>query len=434
MKCSRTAFYSGFWLLTPVLYDMEIDQMPAHPAANSEKSPKQPLFRKAKARIKAFYHKYEKYTELAIFGVGFIWDSLTMTRVDNVIDHIILLFYLTLIGVLIALIVRSQGGTVFPKWVQKIEPRFTWVMQFCFGGLFSSFVIFYFKSASWSRTQFFFLLLLGLWIGNEFLQHRMRNPVLLSVLYCFCLFSFFAFFLPVVLAAVNAWIFVLAGIISLLAGLFVFSIGLRFGANEWRRMMKQIIPWMSAAGGDPQEYQKAASRMKPIIYGMIGTFLIVNVLYFANLIPPVPLALKSAGIYHEVKRIQKGNEVIFEAAYVKPSLWRFWRKWDDPFYLSPGESFYCFTAIFAPHGVHVTLKHVWSRKTDKGWKQTDSIPFQIAGGRENGYRFYSQKSTIMPGKWRVEVMTERGQTLGRLDFTAVVSLTPRPPMQSKTIR
>ena len=37
--------------------------------------------------------------------------------------------------------------------------------------------------------------------------------------------------------------------------------------------------------------------MKPIAVWMLSVVLAVNVLYFANLIPPVPLALKDVGIY-----------------------------------------------------------------------------------------------------------------------------------------
>jgi hypothetical protein len=371
-----------------------------------EESPKQTLLHKTKSWFAALYHRYEKYTELAIFGVGFIWDSFTMTRVDSLIDNIILLFYLTLIGTMIVLILRRHHGTVLPKWIQKIEPRFPWAMQFCFGGLFSSYVIFYFKSASWTRTQFFFLILICLWIGNEFLKDRLRNPVLLSVLYSFCLFSFLAFFLPVVLAKVNASIFFMAGMISLVMSLFIFSIGLRSEPREWRR------------------------RMKPIIFWVAATFLTVNLLYFTNLIPPVPLALKSAGIYHQVTRTRDG----YVLKYVPPSLWHFWRKSDDPFYWLQGESVYCFTAIFAPRRVHVPIHHVWSRKTENGWKKTDQIQFQIAGGREGGYRGFTKKSTIAPGEWRVEVITDRGQILGRIDFTAAVSPLPHPPLQTILLR
>ncbi len=37
--------------------------------------------------------------------------------------------------------------------------------------------------------------------------------------------------------------------------------------------------------------------MKPIAAWMLSVVLTVNILYFANLIPPVPLALKDVGIF-----------------------------------------------------------------------------------------------------------------------------------------
>ena len=159
----------------------------------------------------------------------------------------------------------------------------------------------------------------------SFSSDRLQNPVLLAVLYSFCFLSFLAFFLPVILAAVNEWIFLLAGLISLLASLFVFFLGFRFHPDGWKRRMKPIAAWM------------------------LSVVLMVNVLYFANLIPPVPLALKDAGIYHKVIKTPAGYEV----KYVAPSAWRFWIDWESPFYLSPGDSVYCYTAIFAPGKVRV---------------------------------------------------------------------------------
>jgi hypothetical protein len=359
------------------------------------------------SRTKNFCTKYEKYTGLVIFGVGFIWDSFTMTRVDSVIDNIILLFYQIIIGAMIFLTVRRQCGRVPAPWIQKLEPRFLWAMQFCFGGLFSSYVIFYFKSASFTRTQFFFLILVLLWIGNEFLEQRLKNLTLLAVLYCFCLFSFLAFFLPVILTRVNVWIFLLAGFISLIVSTALF----------WSALLADPVHWFS--------------RFRSVAVWIFCTFLSVNILYFANLIPPVPLALKNAGIYHHVAKTPEGYEV----QYVPPPLLHFWRKWDDPFYFSPGESVYCYAAVFAPRGVRVPVHHVWSRKIAGEWVRTDGsgIPIWIAGGREGGWRCYSSKKGITPGEWRVELETERGQTLGRIDFTVVPSPTPHPQLVTQAI-
>ena len=347
-----------------------------------------------------FYRKYEKFSGPAIFALGFIWDALTLRRIDNLSDNLILLGYLVLTGILIALSLRLQEGGRIPERLQGIAPRFPWVMQFCFGGLFSSYVIFYFKSVSFTRTAFFFLILVGLLIANEFLKNRLQNRTLLAVLYSFCCFSFLAFFIPVILQIIRPWVFVLAGGIGTVFSLIVFASGL-YTRNK-KFAMKQAVRQVAA----------------PIL----GVFLFLNVLYFTNLIPPVPLALKTGHPYHAVAKTPEG----FEVEYVTSSLLRFWRTWDDPFYWTPGASVYCLTAIFAPGSVQVPLLHVWSHKTDSGWKVTDRMPFNITGGRNGGYRWYSKKNSIVPGRWRVQIQTATGQIIGEVNFTIKEDAAPRP--------
>ncbi|MDR0841964.1 MAG: DUF2914 domain-containing protein [Acidobacteriota bacterium] len=349
-------------------------------------------------KIQAFYRKYEKFSAPAVFVLGFAWDALTLRRIDNLFDNLCLLGYLVLIGAVIILNLRLQEGARLPGQLRRVAPRFPWVMQFCFGGLFSSYVVFYFKSVSFTRSAFFFLILVGLLIGNEFLEDRLQNRTLLAALYSFCCFSFLAFFLPVVLRVIHPWVFVLAGVLGAAFSLAVFLLGLYTKDFDRKKVARQV--------GAP----------------IAGVFLLLNVLYFADLIPPVPLALKTGHPYHAVVKTREG----FEVKYVAPSFIHFWRAWDDPFYWTPGENVYCFTAIFAPEGVRVPLLHVWSRKTDSGWLTTDRMPFIINGGRDGGYRWYSRKKGVRPGLWRVEVQTATGQILGEVDFTIKEAAAPRP--------
>jgi hypothetical protein len=80
------------------------------------------------------------------------------------------------------------------------------------------------------------------------------------------------------------------------------------------------------------------------------------------------------------------------------------------------------------------VSHIWSHRTEHGWIATDRIGFEISGGREGGYRGFTGKSGITPGKWRVEVQTERGRVLGRIDFTVIAGSSPHPPLVTKLIR
>ncbi len=356
--------------------------------------------------VERLYRRYERYVPIIVFATGFIWDSLTMVRIDNKIDIAILVFYLVALAVMIFFTLRRQSGRGLPGPVSRLEPYFLSAMQFAFGGLFSAFVIFYFKSASWTRTQFFFMLLVCLLVGNEFLQHRLNNPKLLAVLYSFCLLSFLAFFLPILFARVNPALFVLSGALSLLVTGGVFAAGSAVGREE------------------------LSGRRWPVFASIAGVCVSLNLLYFANLIPPVPLALKTAGIYHRVVRTQAGYEV----HHVRQPFYRFWRQDDEPFQWAAGQPVYCFTSVFAPRDIRVPVHHVWSQYSPAlGWHVTDRISYDISGGREDGYRGYTWKRTIWPGRWRVEVETDRGQILGRVDFTVVPSPAP-PALVTRLIR
>jgi hypothetical protein len=172
--------------------------------------------------------------------------------------------------------------------------------------------------------------------------------------------------------------------------------------------------------------------MKRVAVCISTAYVLLNVFYFANLIPPVPLALKSAGIYHNVRKTSHGYEV----QHVRPPRWKFWSNSDDPFYLSPGEPAYCYTAIFAPGGIRVPVRHVWRRREASGdWITTDRIVFEISGGREGGYRGFTRKRLLTTGEWRVEVETEQGAILGRVDFTVSDCPLPHrhPPLETRTL-
>ncbi len=36
-----------------------------------------------RSRLAAFYQRHERYAGIAVFGLGFLWDSLTLTRVEG---------------------------------------------------------------------------------------------------------------------------------------------------------------------------------------------------------------------------------------------------------------------------------------------------------------------------------------------------------------
>jgi hypothetical protein len=62
------------------------------------------------------------------------------------------------------------------------------------------------------------------------------------------------------------------------------------------------------------------------------------------------------------------------------------------------------------------------KATRGGWALHDSIPINIVGGRELGFRGYGVKSTISPGNGRCGIEATDGREIGRVYF----DLAPRP--------
>lgn len=71
----------------------------------------------------------------------------------------------------------------------------------------------------------------------------------------------------------------------------------------------------------------------------------------------------------------------------------------------------CFTRIWAPRGVRDALFHVWQHN---GW-EVDRIGLPVHGGREDGFRTWSIKQHIAPGRWVCLTVTESNQVLGRAE-------------------
>ena len=147
---------------------------------------------------------------------------------------------------------------------------------------------------------------------------------------------------------------------------------------------------------------------------MIGIFVLLQVLYFTNIIPPVPLALKEKGVYHQVYRQGDGYIGLTEKKSLLEKLIL-----GKTIHFREGESLTMYSAVFAPNGLKTDVAHVWEHFDTRTntWVSLGRIPFSIAGGRNDGFRWYSEKSNIFEGKWRVRVVTKRGQSLGRVEFT-----------------
>jgi len=107
----------------------------------------------------------------------------------------------------------------------------------------------------------------------------------------------------------------------------------------------------------------------------------------------------------------------FRLSHERP-WWRFWHNGDQVFRAQPGDRVVVFFRIFSParFADRVRMRWYWE-PGGRGWLLQDSIPIDIVGGREQGFRGYGFKANYQPGRWKVQVETEDGREIGRVYFT-----------------
>jgi Protein of unknown function (DUF2914) len=330
---------------------------------------------------------------------GFAFDAVTLKRVDTFWENLWVVVHLAVVAVCILLVDRAENRGANPN--DRAKPSFWFIntLQFFFGGLLSTFLVFYFRSASLRVSWPFFIILAAAFLANEKLkQHYARLDFQLSFFFL-SLFCFTIFILPVVLHAIGPLIFLLSGAVSL-ALLYLFL-----------RLLRSIAGETLAAG------------RRSLIASIAAIFITINVLYFFNLIPPIPLSLQDASVDHAITRTANGNYTLLSE---DPGLLRFFRL-TETFHALPGASVFAYSAVFSPTSLDTKIVHEWQYYDRKrGWTTMGRVDLPVRGGRGGGYRTYSVKTGIIPGAWRVNVETLTGALLGRLRFNVVLQPSDPP--------
>lgn len=347
---------------------------------------------------KRFLRRHKKYAPVVFFIGGFIWDSLTLGRIDGWYSNTVLLTYLICLTICLYIFNLADDGRWDGTFLEPYEEYAPLLIQFFLGGLSSAYVIFFFQSVTLTKTLVFFLILLVLLFSNELLKHRISNKYLQFGAYFFVNFTFFTFFLPIVFATMNTLLFVVSGLISL--GTTLLLIGHIYKISPSTR--QEITGWKIGA----------------II---ISIYIFINGCYYFNLIPPVPLSLQSGLVAYNVEK----QDNRFLVTYEKAGFFNFWENYDKTFNYTPGDTVFVYTSIFAPTDLKKSVQHKWAWYDPKAdqWNTTDAISYEVIGGRRRGFRGYTFKKNIWPGHWRVNVTTGEGLVLGRIDFTIVQDTT-----------
>lgn len=365
-----------------------------------------------KERVRDFRARHAKWELALFFFASFAYDIATLPRIDNRFVLTKQGTFLGVLGLLLLVELRWSWREEPPRWLARVWRFREDALHFFLGGLLSPYTLFYFKSAS-GLTAFLFLAgLFGLLVVNELPRFRALGPVVRVGLFSFCVTSYFAYLLPVLLGYYSGTLFMLAAGLSCAATL-VITLLARGWSGNWRRTLRHV-----ALPG-------------------LGVQVLLLGLYLLKAIPPVPLSMLSSGIYHGVEVVKGPKGKDYRLLHER-SQWRLWERGDQDFRARPGDRVYFFASVFAPtsfkpqregeRGTRLVIRW-YHDDPEKGWREFHAYDdlYLEQGGRERGYRTFAYVTNPRPGDWRVSMETEDGREIGRLSFTVTpdVSTAPR---------
>lgn len=332
---------------------------------------------------------------------GFIFDTLTLGRIDRLYDLTVLCSHMSLLTITLYLFNVMDDGAFKSSFLERYKEYFPLVIQFFFGALSSAYVIYFSRSVSLSKTASFFVILVALLVANEFLKQRISNKYLQFSVYSFVSFTFFAFIIPVFIREMSDIIFFVSGLISLSITIIL----ILFIYNKSYSTRKEI-------------------NLSKLLSIVIGIYLLITVFYVLKLIPPVPLALEEGIVAHNIRMENNRYHLTIE----RNNSYMFWKDYREKFVYKPKEKVYVFTSIFAPTDLKKSIIHRWKwyNPNTELWEVVEDISYDIIGGRDNGFRGYTYKSNLKLGQWEVDVITEEELVLGVIDFEIIIDSTRTP--------
>jgi hypothetical protein len=346
-----------------------------------------------RVHLRTAYARFERPISSASLLGGFAFDAVTLKRVDTFRENFWIVAHLVVVAICIVLVNRKENRGADSQDPSKAHFWFINTLQFFFGGLLSTLLLFYFRSGNLRVSWPFFLVLGAAFLANERLKQHFARLYFQLSLFFLSLYCFTIFILPVVLHSIGRLIFLLSGAVSLVL-LYLFL---------------RLLQWVTG--------EKVATGSRALRTYIAAIYITMNLLYILNLIPPIPLSLQDSSVDHAIARNAEGN---YSVQSEGPELFHFFRLLET-FHATPGAPAYVYSAIFSPTSLNTRIVHEWQfYEPRRGWTTLSRVELPVRGGRGGGYRTYSVKTGITEGAWRVNVETPTGALLGRVRFNVVI--------------
>ena len=344
-------------------------------------------------RLKLYYEKNERKVAVWSFVGGFLFDIVTLDRIDSWFTIGQQVVYIVVIGIALMQMFFQEGrperdvasmGAIKRAYYEYRNA----IVHFILGSLLSLYTLFFFKSSSLFVSFGFMAILVALLVVNESELFKKLGLSFKFALLSICILSFSASVVPVFIGSIGMLVFLAAMLIGCIP-LAVINRRIRIHA--------------------PERTQQARRQILLPFGCVLALFL---TLYLFRLIPPVPLSIQHIGVYHGVER--QGDS--FVLSHERP-FWRFWDNGDQKFLAQTGDKVYVFFRIFSParFADQVLMRWYWRDGGGK-WQLQDSIPINIVGGRAQGFRGYGMKANYQPGAWKLQVETTDEREIGRVYF------------------
>ncbi|MDQ5848143.1 MAG: DUF2914 domain-containing protein [Pseudomonadota bacterium] len=344
-------------------------------------------------RLSAYYGGNERAVAAVFFAAGFVFDMLTLGRIDSWLMIGQQAVYLTVILLaLVHLFLEQASPAVAPAGMSAVRRGYfryrTAIVHFLLGALLNMYAIFFFKSASLLTSFAFLGFLVLLVLANESPRFKSLGLSFKFALLSLCFLSFFACVIPVLVGSI--------GLLTFLLSMAVGCLPLLAAAVWVRRFAPDLFP----------------HARKQILIPLGSVLVAFLASYLFRLIPPVPLSIPFIGVYHAVER--SGDS--FRLSHQRPR-WRVWHNGDQSFLAQPGDKVYVFFRVFSPtrFSDEVLMRWYW-KDGARGWVLQDAIRIRIVGGRQEGFRGYGVKANYQPGHWKVQIETIDEREIGRVYF------------------
>lgn len=336
---------------------------------------------------------YIQHASTIIFIVGFLFDMVVLPDIDDPITKYVGITYLFAIALLIMFREWVVSRNTASRTEQRIYAASSFGIAYFSGSALSFVVVYALRSAaltvSWPLFVIFFLCM----IANEFVSSYNFRFTLDVAIFFIALLFYIVFNIPVLVKTQTSFIFILSILVTItISVLYVYFLS-KISDTSYNEA--------------PRGYALA-----------VGIPMFVGMLYFLQVLPAVPLALKNQGVYYSVIKTETG-EYLGEKE-VDTRIFSTLRK--PVIHVTNSQGVYFFSAVDAPSQLSAPMSHVWEYHDDKkGWVQESVISFDLMGGRNDGYRAYSKKENVRPGLWRVTVKVDGTRIIGRTTFYVTIS-------------